>query len=159
MTATAGVGLAATPAQAASAVQIYRVYFDSPGKDTGSNASLNGEWVQLVNTSRSARQLKGYKLRDKTGYTYTFASFTLKGRAKVTIRTGKGRNTTATRYWGRSYLPQVRPVADEPCPIVCDKGCAGAGVEAAAARLGHVLIRPWHVRSGCGNASRRSSGR
>ncbi|MGK5550634.1 lamin tail domain-containing protein [Actinomadura kijaniata] len=101
--ATAGVGLAATPAQAASAVQIYRVYFDSPGKDTGSNASLNGEWIQLVNISRSARQLKGYKLRDKTGYTYTFASFTLKGRAKVTIRTGKGRNTTATRYWGRSW--------------------------------------------------------
>ena len=27
--------LAAAPAEAASPVQIYRVYFDSPGKDTG----------------------------------------------------------------------------------------------------------------------------
>ncbi|MFC4563372.1 hypothetical protein ACFO4E_16025, partial [Nocardiopsis mangrovi] len=29
-----------------------------------------------------------------------------------------------------------------PCPIVCDKGFAGAGIERAAAALGHVLIRP-----------------
>ncbi|WP_245679380.1 lamin tail domain-containing protein [Actinomadura hibisca] len=103
--AAAGVGLVAAPAEAASAIQIYRVYFDSPGKDTRSNASLNGEWVQLYNTSRTSRQLKGYKLRDKTGYTYTFGSFVLKGRATVKVRTGKGRNTTANRYWGRgSYV-------------------------------------------------------
>lgn len=29
-----------------------------------------------------------------------------------------------------------------PCPIVCAKGFAGAGVQKAAADLGHVLIRP-----------------
>ncbi|WP_308287027.1 lamin tail domain-containing protein [Actinomadura parmotrematis] len=99
------VGVAAAPAEAASAVQIYRVYYDSPGKDTRSNASLNGEWVQLRNTSSTARQLKGYKLRDKTGYTYTFGTFTLKGKATVKVRTGKGTNTSANRYWGRgSYV-------------------------------------------------------
>ncbi|MFG2004823.1 lamin tail domain-containing protein [Spirillospora sp. NPDC048911] len=97
----AGVGLAAAPAQAASAIQIYRVYYDSPGKDTRSNASLNGEWVQLINKTRTARQLKGYRLHDKTGYTYTFGSFTLKGRATVKIHTGRGHNTATHRYWGR----------------------------------------------------------
>ncbi|WP_067812780.1 transposase [Actinomadura kijaniata] len=40
------------------------------------------------------------------------------------------------------HLLQVRPPAEGPCPIVCDKGFAGAGIEAAAARLGYRLIRP-----------------
>jgi hypothetical protein len=36
--------LVAAPAQAAPAtVYIYKVYFDSPGSDTGSNTSLNAE--------------------------------------------------------------------------------------------------------------------
>ncbi|WP_131739424.1 lamin tail domain-containing protein [Actinomadura roseirufa] len=94
--------LAAVPAEAASAVQIHRVYFDSPGKDDRSNASLNGEWVQLYNSARTSRQLKGYKLRDRTGYTYTFGSFTLGGRKSVYVHTGKGSNTATHRYWGRS---------------------------------------------------------
>lgn len=92
--------LPAAPASAASAVQIYRVYFDSPGRDNRSNASLNGEWVQIVNRGK-ARSLKGWKLRDRTGYTYTFGSFTLgKGRS-VKVRTGRGSNTAYNRYWGR----------------------------------------------------------
>src|SRR5690349_4857523 len=74
--AVTALGVMAAPAEAASAVQIYRVYFDSPGKDTRSNTSLNAEWVQLFNTSKTSRQLKGMKLRDRTGYTYTFGSFT-----------------------------------------------------------------------------------
>ncbi|GAA2459999.1 hypothetical protein GCM10010191_95480 [Actinomadura vinacea] len=40
------------------------------------------------------------------------------------------------------HLLHVRPIAEGPCPIVCDKGFAGAGIEKAAAGLGHVLIRP-----------------
>jgi len=92
-------------AEAASSVQIYRVYFDSPGKDTRSNASLNGEWVQLINRSKKTVQLKGYRLRDKTGYTYVFGSFKLGAKKTVKVRTGKGRNTAANRYWGRgSYV-------------------------------------------------------
>ncbi|MFC9975169.1 hypothetical protein ACFVH6_30155 [Spirillospora sp. NPDC127200] len=39
-------------------------------------------------------------------------------------------------------LPHVQPPAPGPCPIVCDKGFARAGVEKAAAELGHALIRP-----------------
>ncbi|QKG23223.1 lamin tail domain-containing protein [Actinomadura verrucosospora] len=97
--------LAASPAEAASPVQIYRVYYDSPGKDTRSNASLNAEWVQLYNTSKTARQLKGVKLRDKSGHTYTFGSFTLKGHKSVYVHTGRGTNTATHRYWGsRAYI-------------------------------------------------------
>lgn len=40
------------------------------------------------------------------------------------------------------HLLHVQPPAPGPCPIVCDKGFAGAGIEAAAAKLGHPLIRP-----------------
>ncbi|MCK2222000.1 hypothetical protein MF672_050560 (plasmid) [Actinomadura sp. ATCC 31491] len=36
----------------------------------------------------------------------------------------------------------VQQIAPGPCPIVCDKGFAGAGIEKAAADLGHRLIRP-----------------
>jgi hypothetical protein len=42
--------LIATPAQAAPAtVYISKVYFDSPGSDTGSNSSLNAEYVVIKN--------------------------------------------------------------------------------------------------------------
>ncbi|TDC12496.1 lamin tail domain-containing protein [Actinomadura bangladeshensis] len=102
--AVAGAGvLVATPAEAASPVQIYRVYYNSPGSDTGSNKSLNGEWVQLFNTSRLSKSLKGVKLRDKTGYTYTFGSYRIAGRKSVYIHTGKGKNTATHRYWGKSW--------------------------------------------------------
>ncbi|RFS80954.1 lamin tail domain-containing protein [Actinomadura spongiicola] len=99
--AVVAVGVLAAPAEAASAVQIYRAYYNSPGSDNRTNKSLNGEWVQLLNTSKKAVQLKGYKLRDKTGYTYTFGSFTLAGKKYVTVHTGKGSNTSTHRYWGR----------------------------------------------------------
>ncbi|MFI6325525.1 transposase [Nonomuraea sp. NPDC050556] len=40
------------------------------------------------------------------------------------------------------HLLHVQQIAPGPCPIVCDKGFAGAGIEKAAADLGHPLIRP-----------------
>ncbi|RCV47365.1 transposase [Marinitenerispora sediminis] len=40
------------------------------------------------------------------------------------------------------HLLHVQQCAPGPCPIVGDKGFAGAGIEKAAAALGHVLIRP-----------------
>ncbi|WP_030165610.1 lamin tail domain-containing protein [Spirillospora albida] len=97
-----GATLFAAPAEAASAIQISRVYYDSPGKDTGSNRSLNGEWVQLFNRSTKSRQLRGYTLRDRTGFTYRFGSYVLGGRRSVIVHTGSGANGSAHRYWGRS---------------------------------------------------------
>ncbi|WP_327048916.1 lamin tail domain-containing protein [Microbispora sp. NBC_01189] len=64
------------------AVRITKIYYDSPGSpDTGSNSSLNGEYVQIRNTTRKAVSLKGWTMCDKTkqaGHAYTFGAFTLK---------------------------------------------------------------------------------
>ncbi|MFD9217332.1 MULTISPECIES: lamin tail domain-containing protein [unclassified Streptomyces] len=101
-TATAAGLLTATPAQAAGGVSIYRVSYNSPGSDTGSNVSLNGEWVQLYNSSSSAISVQGWKLRDVTGYTYTFSG-KIGARSYLKVHTGKGSNTAGYRYWGRSW--------------------------------------------------------
>ncbi|MGW4640909.1 lamin tail domain-containing protein [Sphaerisporangium sp. NPDC004334] len=103
----ASVVVVSQPAHAASpAVQITKVYYDSPGSpDFGANSSLNGEYVQIRNTTRKAVSLKGWTLRDETSradHVYTFGAFTLGTGKTVTVRTGKGRNTATTRYWGRS---------------------------------------------------------
>ncbi|MFM6847652.1 MAG: lamin tail domain-containing protein, partial [Terrabacter sp.] len=70
--AATGLGLAvATPiavassAQALPAIMIYKVQYNSPGSDIGSNTSLNAEYVVLKNTTRTNRSLTGWTLRDK----------------------------------------------------------------------------------------------
>jgi hypothetical protein len=95
----------ATPAQAATpAVMITKVYYNSPGSDTGSNTSLNAEYVRLTNKRSSTINLKYWYVRDNTGYAYRFtASFYLKPGYSVYIHTGKGTNTSSHRYWGRSW--------------------------------------------------------
>ncbi|MFB4280871.1 lamin tail domain-containing protein [Nonomuraea sp. MTCD27] len=100
------VPFAATAAQAATpVVQIVKVYYDSPGSpDSGANSSLNGEWVQIKNATRKAVSLKGWTVRDTTkrsDHVYTFGVFTLGAGKTVTVRTGKGKNTSTIRYWGR----------------------------------------------------------
>ncbi|MEV7965586.1 lamin tail domain-containing protein [Sphaerisporangium sp. NPDC088356] len=103
----AGVVVVSQPAHAAGpAIQITKIYYDSPGSpDFGANSSLNGEYVRINNMTRKAVSLKGWTLRDKTNradHVYTFGAFTLGAGKTVTVRTGKGRNTTTTLYWGRS---------------------------------------------------------
>ncbi|MCW2916029.1 MAG: hypothetical protein JWN52_4097 [Actinomycetia bacterium] len=105
LTSAAGLLGVASPAEAASAVQIYRVYYDSPGSDTGSNSSLNAEYVMLKNTGSSSRSLKGWTLRDKSHHVFTFPAVTLKGKKYVTIHTGRGTRTGTQLYWGsRAYI-------------------------------------------------------
>ncbi|MEU8151807.1 lamin tail domain-containing protein [Nonomuraea sp. NPDC048901] len=96
----------APPAQAATPiVEIVKVYYDSPGKDTRSNASLNAEYVVLKNNSNVTVQMMDWIVRDETGYKYRFPFFSLKSGKTVTIRSGKGADTTTTKYWGRaSYV-------------------------------------------------------
>ncbi|GAB3875360.1 lamin tail domain-containing protein [Terrabacter terrigena] len=108
--AAAGLGLAvaapiaaASSAQALPAIMIYKVQYNSPGADTGSNTSLNSEYVVIKNTTRTNRSITGWTLRDKTGYTYKFPAFTLKAGATVTVRTGRGTATTANRYYNYSW--------------------------------------------------------
>jgi hypothetical protein len=90
-------------AQAASAIQITKVYYNSPGSDTGSNTSLNAEWVRITNTGTTARYLTGWTLRDAQGLVYTFGTFRLAAGARVYIHTGKGTNTASHRYMQRGW--------------------------------------------------------
>ena len=71
----------AGPAQAAPVVKISKIYYNSPGSDTGSNASLNSEYVTLQNTTTTARTITGWTLRDKANHVYKFPSTTIKAKS------------------------------------------------------------------------------
>jgi hypothetical protein len=102
--AAAALNVALRPAGAAAAGCLYinKIYYDSPGADTGSNASLNDEWIRLKSSCATSKSLASFKVRDAAGNTYTFGSFTLAAGATVKIHSGKGTNTTSNRYWGRT---------------------------------------------------------
>jgi hypothetical protein len=84
---------------ASGAVRISRIYYDSPGSDNGSNASLNAEWIRLWNNGDTGRQLRGWRIRDVAGHLYIFGTYTLRAGRVVTIHTGNGTNTARHRYW------------------------------------------------------------
>jgi len=93
------------PAQAAGpAIQITKLYYDSPGSDTGSTTSLNAEWVRLTNKRTYSINLKYWTLRDRAGHVYRFGGdFWLRPGSNVYVHTGKGTNNSSNRYWGRSW--------------------------------------------------------
>lgn len=92
--------LLAPATSAAAAIRIKRIQYDSPGSDTGSNKSLNAEWVKIKNTGKKAVNLKRWTLRDTSSHVYSFGNFKLKAGRTVTIHTGKGSNNAKHRYWG-----------------------------------------------------------
>jgi hypothetical protein len=99
-----GVAVGAPSADAAACgVKIKKIYYNSPGSDLGSNASLNGEWIQLRNGCATGISLNGWKIKDLVGHTYTFGSYTLAGGGLVKIHTGKGTNKATDRYWGQTW--------------------------------------------------------
>lgn len=104
---TAALALTATaalPAEASNPTLHFSYAVpNSPGSDTGSNTSLNGEWVRLKNSSSSTSYtLTKWTIRDEQKHVYTFGTFTLKPGASVTLYTGKGTNSSSKRYWGRT---------------------------------------------------------
>lgn len=100
--AVAGLVALPAPAHAAGSVHLYKIYYDSPGTDRRTNASLNAEYVQIRNTTSRAVNLKGWVLVDKANHKYTFGTYSLGKGKTVTVRTGKGRDTAATRYQNRA---------------------------------------------------------
>ncbi|MGW2301693.1 lamin tail domain-containing protein [Streptomyces sp. NPDC001809] len=99
--AASGVLLLPTQAQAAGSVHLYKIYYDSPGTDRRSNASLNAEYVQIRNTTGAAVNLRGWTLTDAANHKYTFGNYVL-GKGKiVTVRTGRGTNSAANVYQNR----------------------------------------------------------
>ncbi|MCX0242347.1 lamin tail domain-containing protein [Streptomyces drozdowiczii] len=87
-----------------SAVVLGKVQYDSPGRDNGSNRSLNGEWVTVTNTGRHTVNLRGWTLSDESHRTYKF-DLRLPGRSSVRVHTGVGRDTRHDVYQDRrSYV-------------------------------------------------------
>ncbi|MEV7617093.1 lamin tail domain-containing protein [Streptomyces sp. NPDC089799] len=103
-TALTAAALLLVPGQATAAgtLRISKIWYDSPGSDTRTNTSLNGEWVQITNGTATAVSLKGWTLNDASRHTYTFGAFTLKPGKTVTVKTGRGTNTTSTLFQQRA---------------------------------------------------------
>jgi hypothetical protein len=101
--------LIATPAEAAPAtVYIYKVYYNSPGSDTGSNSSLNAEYVVIRNGDDVSHSVSGWTVRDAAGHRYTFPDgFRLGAGKQAIIHTGDGTSYTTSAsthlYWGREW--------------------------------------------------------
>jgi len=97
------VATTATTAEAASPIQFGRIYYNAPGTDRATNLSVNGEYVVIKNLGNTARSLTGWTVRDAANHVYKFGTFTLGAGKTVVLRTGKGTNTSTTRYWGLGY--------------------------------------------------------
>ena len=96
-------GPGASPSPAAGSIQFTRIQYDSPGTDSGSTTSLNGEYAKLTNKTKSTVSLSGWSVRDAANHVYTFTgTVKLAAGASITVRTGKGTNTSTYRYWGRT---------------------------------------------------------
>ena len=100
MLGIAGTVVSASAAQAA--IQFGLIHYDSPGTDTGSNTSLNAEYVKIKNTGAAGVLLTHWTVRDLQGHVYQFGTYKLCGGCTVTLHTGHGTNTYANRYWNSS---------------------------------------------------------
>jgi Lamin Tail Domain len=98
---------AAAPAAAArrapSPVVISEIFYNSPGSDHGSNASLNAEWVKLRNRTGHRVSLDGWTLRDTAHHVYRFVGHSLRAHGTVRIHTGSGRDTQRNLFQDRGW--------------------------------------------------------
>ena len=103
--AAAGLIAVAPAAHAKSRVQITKVSYDIPGKDTPvTNKKLNKEWVRLTNTSRDTISMKGWTLSDRGNkHTYVFGNVKIGPKKTKYVQTGKGKDTAKHKYWGLGY--------------------------------------------------------
>jgi hypothetical protein len=82
-----------------------KIYFDSPGADTGTNKSLNAEYVVIKNTWTTRKTLTGWTLRDASKHVYKFPTFRFGAGKSVKVHTGKGVNGLGNLHWrSSSYI-------------------------------------------------------
>ncbi|WP_406425187.1 lamin tail domain-containing protein [Streptomyces sp. NBC_01589] len=94
-----------------SPIVLGQIQYDSPGRDDGSNRSLNDEWVTVTNTSRQTVNLRGWTLSDESRRTYRF-DLRLAGRSSVRVHTGIGRDNGYDVYQDlRRYVWDNRDTA------------------------------------------------
>lgn len=104
--ATLAAPMTIAPAADAATVKpldIVSVYYDPPGTDKSTNSGYTKEYIVLKNTGRTTLTLTGYTVRDNGPQKFTFPKgFTLGAGKSVTIRSGKGKNSSSTLYWNKS---------------------------------------------------------
>ncbi|MGW6616278.1 lamin tail domain-containing protein [Streptomyces erythrochromogenes] len=130
-------------------VEISRVQADSPGREDRSNRSLNGEWVEIRNTTRNPINLRGWTLRDNDGNRYRFDNVRIGGRDTIRIHTGNGRDTRTDLFQDRRdyvWPPATDRHAHGPSPppgdgpLCCPHARTPGGAMPATARGG---VRRW----------------
>ena len=84
----------------AAPIRIAKVSYDGAGSDSGTNPSLNREWVAIKSFGQRTRQLRGWTLWDASGNVFHFPQFRLRPDTAVTVHTGDGRRTRHDLYWG-----------------------------------------------------------
>ena len=93
----------ASPASAAPTLRFHGAQYDSPGTDDRSNASLNAEWISLINSGSRAVNLRGYTIRDAAGHVFTFGAVTIAANGGwLWLHTGTASNTARNQYWRSS---------------------------------------------------------
>jgi hypothetical protein len=102
VTALAGAMAIGGPASAATpSLRFHGAQYDSPGKDTRTNASLNNEWISLINSGSKAVNLDHYTIRDAANHVFTFGDVTIPARGgRIWLHTGKGTKNARNAYWG-----------------------------------------------------------
>jgi Lamin Tail Domain len=98
LAAALAVPVSAADADAAS-VKFSAVTYDSPGDDTGSDTSLNKEWIRVTNAGTTTQTLTGWTVRDPESHIYVFPAFKLKPGKSVTVHTGPGSNSRTDLFW------------------------------------------------------------
>jgi hypothetical protein len=108
--AAAAVTLAVTgpvaTAPASPALRFHSAQYDSPGTDNRSAASLNAEWISLINSGPAAVRLTGWSIRDAAGKVFTFGNVQIAGKGgRVWLHTGTGTGTATDQFWNsRAYI-------------------------------------------------------
>lgn len=87
------------PGNALGAVRITKVFYDSPGSDSGTQQSLNAEYIKLTNNGNHSVTMTGWTIRDTSHHVYTLDSFHLGEGRSVILHTGHGNDGHRHKYW------------------------------------------------------------
>jgi endonuclease YncB( thermonuclease family) len=63
-------------------------------------ADLTDEYIVIENRGKEAVDMTGWSILDETHHRYLVPNFALPAKAKVTLRTGVGKNTATELFWG-----------------------------------------------------------
>jgi endonuclease YncB( thermonuclease family) len=69
-------------------------------KPAGGKANLADEYVVTENRGKEAVDMTGWSILDETHHRYLVPNFGLTAGARMTLRTGMGRNTATDLFWG-----------------------------------------------------------